>query len=70
VQRNRVKRLMREAFAGEQGILAERLQRSGLSASLLFMFRPASTVDVRRLGLGPVRTDMEEVCLAVSRKLQ
>lgn len=60
---------MREAFMWEQGILADRLQRSELSASLLFIFRPATTVDVRRLGLGPVRTDIAEVCLAVSRKL-
>ncbi|MGB2957437.1 MAG: ribonuclease P protein component, partial [Bacteroidota bacterium] len=44
VQRNRVKRLMREAFMWEQGILADRLQRSELSASLLFIFRPATTV--------------------------
>ncbi|MCK5571270.1 MAG: ribonuclease P protein component [Bacteroidetes bacterium] len=70
VQRNRVRRLMREAFVCERESLMQKLRSLRLSASLLFIFRPASTLDVRRLRLGPVRMDIAAVCLAVSRKLQ
>jgi hypothetical protein len=61
---------MREAFLYEREFLMQKLRSLRLSASLLFVFRPASTPEIRRLRLGPVRTDIAAVCLAVLQKLQ
>ncbi len=45
VRRNRVRRLMREAFRLEEGRLLEELRGSGCSATLIFVFRPPQEAD-------------------------
>jgi hypothetical protein len=61
---------MREAFVRERDFLIQKLWSLHLSASLLFIFRPVSMPDAKRLRLDPVRADIAAVCLAVSQTLQ
>jgi ribonuclease P protein component len=62
VRRNRVRRLMREAFARESKPLAKLCEASQKAVSLLFVYRPSKSVDVRRLTLSAVRPEIAHLC--------
>jgi ribonuclease P protein component len=62
VRRNRLRRLMREAFRAEQKNLHGALERAHSSADLVFLFRPKTALTVERLSVFPVRDDMAAIC--------
>ncbi len=62
VWRNRLRRLMREGFALQQESLAEALQRRGMSASIVFAFKPHPQSFIRRLKLQPVGEEIADLC--------
>lgn len=62
VWRNRLRRLMREGFALQQESLEDALRQRGLSASIVFAFKPLPQSCVRRLKLLPVRDDIATLC--------
>lgn len=69
VRRNRVKRLMRAAFAGEAGALASALAGSGSSVRLLFVFKGGKGVDVDRLKLLRVQKDIVGLSRTVAARV-
>ncbi len=62
VRRNRLRRLMREAFRLERVTLYGALERAHSSADLVFVFRPKTPLTVERLSVFPVRDDMAAIC--------
>jgi len=60
---------MREAFARERAVLGQVIQESHRSVSLLFVFKPRRTVDVRRLVLASVHADIAALCRMVNARL-
>ncbi len=62
VKRNRIKRLMREAFRREFPALQSALLRERQSAVLLFVFRGAKGLRVQSLRLDEVWRNMAAVC--------
>jgi RNase P protein component len=69
VGRNRVRRMMREAFVREYAPLQKLLQESHMAASIILQFKAGSAGDARRLTLQPVRADIAGLCRALSAKL-
>jgi hypothetical protein len=70
VRRNRVRRLMRAAFARERETLDVAIENTTTTVSLLFQYEPKSRIDVRRLMLPMVRTDIAALCRTVAATLQ
>jgi len=62
VWRNRLRRLMREGFALQRESLMDDLKRRGMSASIIFAFKPQAQSGVRRLKLEPVSTEIANLC--------
>jgi ribonuclease P protein component len=62
VRRNRLRRLMREAFRSEVESLYGALERVHSCADLIFLFRPKTPLPVERLSVFPVREDMAAIC--------
>jgi ribonuclease P protein component len=58
VQRNRIRRLMREAARKECSPLCGTLSEFAVSADLILLFRARPETDVRRLTLAPVQRDV------------
>ena len=69
VRRNRLRRLMREAFASERESIVSALQGSQTSAVLLFAFRGGQGIRIDRLMLHHVHADIAMLCRAVAAKL-
>ena len=69
-RRNRLRRLMREAFRQEREALRAALQASQCSARILFVFRGKRDLPVERMKLSSVRKDMGSLCRAVMSKLE
>ena len=69
VRRNRLRRLMREAFRAEQEILYGALERARSSADVVFLFRPKTPLTVERLSVFPVRDDMAAICRRIMVQL-
>ncbi len=69
VLRNRLRRLMREAFAREQETLEEALRGRGVSASIIFAFKAQPQSQVRRLKLQPVREEIADLCCRLRHTL-
>ena len=69
VRRNRLRRLMREAFRREHAGVVAAAERSGRSVSVVFRFRVRVVADVERLGLRAVQQDVALLCSNVSRYL-
>lgn len=69
VRRNRLRRLMREAFARERGLLLEEVGEKGRSLSLVFSFKGGPGVDIRRLKLPVVHADIAGICRQLRKKL-
>jgi len=65
VWRNRLRRLMREGFARERDSLKEALERRGMSASIIFAFKPQGQSLARRLKLEPVSAEITALCSRV-----
>jgi ribonuclease P protein component len=61
VRRNRLKRLMREAFRIQRGSLLSALQQAKISISLVFVFKKHGSDEVSRLRLHPVLDDMADL---------
>ena len=68
-RRNRLRRLMREAFRQEREALFGMLSGSSCSASILFVFRGKREVPVERVKLSSVRADIATLCSVVISKL-
>jgi len=62
VRRNRLRRLMREGFRLYQEDLRKALAQQGVSASIVFAFKPQAESAVRRLKGGPVFAEMGTLC--------
>jgi ribonuclease P protein component len=69
VRRNRLRRLMRVAFARERSVLVPPLGRNRMSASIVFVFRPAKNVVGARLRLEPVQKDIAAICGKIAARL-
>jgi hypothetical protein len=53
---------MREGFAPQRESLAEDLRGRGMSASIIFVFKPGAQSCIRRLKLEPVREEIADLC--------
>jgi len=62
VMRNRLRRLMREAVVKQREPLWESLKRKSMSASIVFSFKSYTQVDVHRLRIHVVATDVGGIC--------
>jgi ribonuclease P protein component len=62
VWRNRLRRLLREAFSRQEESLLEKLQCSGMSATIILSFKARLQVDIRRLRIHPVSADIAGIC--------
>lgn len=62
VWRNRLRRLMREGFAPQREALEEDLRRKGMSASVVFVFKPVELSSIRRMKLEAVRKEIADLC--------
>lgn len=62
VWRNRLRRLLREAFSRHEESLLEKLDGSGMSATMILAFKARLQVDIRRLRIHPVSADIAGIC--------
>ncbi len=69
-RRNRLRRMMREAFRQERETLRAALQASQCSARVLFVFRGKRDLPVERVKFSSVRADMAKLCGTVVSKLE
>ena len=69
VRRNRVRRLMREAFRAEQLFLEERLSRARTSLEGVLVYRPKQEVEASRVTFGDVRDDLARILRVVCERL-
>lgn len=69
VRRNRLRRLMREGFRGHQETLQDALHQRGVSASIIFAFKPQAESAVRRLNGGPVTAEIGALCARLQEML-
>ena len=70
VRRNRVRRLMRAAFDRERDTIVTQIHLQGIGLWLLFLFRPRSPADLRRLSLADVHPDIAALCRDVRGMLR
>ena len=70
VRRNRLRRLMREAFRPEREALLSALHKSRCSARILFVFRGKRDLPVERVSFSSVRADIANLCRAVISKVE
>jgi hypothetical protein len=70
VRRNRIKRLLREAYAYEQRSLSDVLTREHKRISLIFSFKGNTADDVRRLKLRIVREEVTVLCRSLLVELK
>jgi hypothetical protein len=61
---------MQAAFARERETLDVAIEKTVTTVSLLFQYKPKSTIDVRRLMFPMVRTDIAALCRTVAATLQ
>ena len=69
VRRNRLRRLMREAFTLERPVLWSAVQRGGCSLSIVFVFKGTRGLEMERLSLHPVRSDIASLCATLATAL-
>lgn len=70
VRRNRLRRLMREAFRMEREALWSALRASPCSARILFVFKGKRDVPVERVKFIPVRQDIARLCRVMISTLE
>ncbi|MCC6397214.1 MAG: ribonuclease P protein component [Bacteroidetes bacterium] len=70
VRRNRLRRLMREAFRLESHPLRQAVVHHRVSADLVFLFRPKSDVHVERLTVSPFRTEIAGFCERIRERIE
>lgn len=68
VRRNRLRRLMREAYRRERDILWSALQTSRCSASVLFVFKGKRDLPVERVTFSLVHRDIARLCRGLASK--
>jgi len=61
VDRNRVKRLLREAFRANKERLYEAADKTNVQLALIFIFRNGRRADVRRLRYASIERDVKDV---------
>jgi ribonuclease P protein component len=70
VRRNRLRRLMREAFRLEREALKLALHTSQCSGRVLFVFKGKKDVAVERVRFSPVRADIAKLCRVIISTLE
>jgi ribonuclease P protein component len=70
VRRNRLRRLMREAFRLEREAFVSALRDSQCSARVLFIFKGKRDLPLERVKISPVREDIAKLCGAMISKLK
>ncbi|MDL1894587.1 ribonuclease P protein component, partial [Sphingobacteriales bacterium CHB3] len=69
VRRNRLKRLMREAFSAERGELDDSLARSDIRIGIMISYKGSKHVPAERVSLSQVRSDIGEFLRIISSRL-
>jgi ribonuclease P protein component len=69
VQRNRVKRLLREAFSGYRQLLTDAARTSGRGAILVFVFKGSKDLPVEKIQLSHIQQDIAKCCKALAVRL-
>ena len=69
VWRNRLRRLMREAYLREKEILATRSSERGLDLQIVFQYVGADGISYRSLSLNDVHDDLARLCGWVVKRL-
>ena len=73
VDRNRVKRLLREAFRANKELLNEAAVNADVELALIFIFRNGRRADVRRLRYASIERDVKDVMskiISMTKRLQ
>ncbi len=65
VDRNRMKRFMREAFRLNKELLYEAASKADLQLALVFIFRNRGRAEVRRLRYATVESDVRDVMVKI-----
>ena len=61
VERNRLKRLMREAFRTNKAQLVEAASRKDLQLALVLIFRKSGRTNVRQIRYASIESDLKDV---------
>ncbi len=69
VRRNRVRRLMREAFACERRHVDAALEQTGFSVRMILFFKGADELDVRKMRLQQMQEDVRGVCKRLADRI-
>lgn len=67
VRRNRLKRLMREAFAAERGPLLRAAAERGATMQVVLVFKGSDTPEVRRLRCADLRSELALLVSGMAR---
>lgn len=70
VRRNRLRRLLREAFRTEREPLLVALRAAGRSAEVIFSLRKIPAAEAARLKLHPIHSDVTKICRQLKAHLQ
>jgi ribonuclease P protein component len=70
VERNRLKRLMREAFRTNKAQLYEAVDGKDIQLALVFIFRKAGLANVRQIRYADIENDLNDVMLKIIFKLR
>ena len=65
VERNKLKRFMREAFRTNKDPLYEAASKADLQIALVFIFRNRGRVDVRRLRYAGIESDVKDLMVKI-----
>ena len=68
VDRNRVKRLLRESFRRNKELLYPSMKRSPGAISVVFMYAPRTPMPVKTLTYSAVETDMRSLLTTIAQK--
>jgi ribonuclease P protein component len=70
VQRNRLRRLLREAFARERAVLLRSLEDVRCEVSVIFVLRCPENTNVKTIRWSALRENMETACRTIAARLE